>query len=113
MDIVNIVDSFSRTMGIHGRSIQERNYRGIGESAIERKDPLDMDIESTIKNLNTLSKNFNEKVQFTLHEKTNRIIIKVVNSDTNEVVREIPSRYSIKLLEHVQEYLGLFIDESR
>jgi uncharacterized FlaG/YvyC family protein len=113
MDIVNIVDSFSRTMGIHGRSIQERHSAGIVESGFERKEPLDMDIESTIKNLNTLSKNFNEKVQFSLHEKTNRIIIKVVNSDTNEVVREIPSRYSIKLLEHVQEYLGLFIDESR
>ena len=114
MDIMNVVDTFSRTMGIHGSSIPEKHVR-------ENKEPVNenqvlsgnRDAEDVVKNLNSITKNFNEKVQFSFHDKTNRIIIKVINSDTNEVVREIPAKYSLKLLEHFQEYLGLFIDESR
>lgn len=114
MDIMNVVDTFSRTMGIHGSSATERHTREVRESEQKGKSSaVNMDVEGIVKNLNSITKNFNEKVQFSFHDKTNRIIIKVINSDTNEVVREIPAKYSLKLLEHFQEYLGLFIDESR
>ena len=42
-----------------------------------------------------------------------RLLIKLIDRDTNEVVSEIPSKYSLKLLEHFQESMGLFVDESR
>jgi len=114
MDIMNVVDTFSRTMGIHGNSFAERHVRETKESQNAGQVLSgNMDVEEVVKNLNSITKNFNEKVQFSFHDKTNRIIIKVINSDTNEVVREIPAKYSLKLLEHFQEYLGLFIDESR
>jgi len=63
--------------------------------------------------LNRLSGSFNEKVQFSYDDKTHRVIIKVMNRDKNEVVSEIPGKYSLRLLEHFRESMGLFIDESR
>jgi uncharacterized FlaG/YvyC family protein len=39
--------------------------------------------------------------------------MKVINPDTQEVIREVPARNVIKLLEHIQQYLGMFVDESR
>lgn len=114
MSIINVVDTFSRTMGIPGSGVSERLVReDKGADKGGQGLPSNRDVEGTVKNLNSIAKNFNEKIQFSFHEKTNRIIIKVVNSDTNEVVREIPAKYSMKLLEHFQEYLGLFVDESR
>jgi flagellar protein FlaG len=114
MDIMNVVDTFSRTMGIHGNNVAERHVRENKESDHGSQFPAaNMDVDEVVKNLNSITKNFNEKVQFSFHEKSNRIIIKVINSDTNEVVRQIPAKYSIKLLEHFQEHMGLFIDESR
>lgn len=114
MYIMNVVDTFSRTMGIQGNGAPGRNVRENIEADNSGQGlPANKNIEGVVKNLNSIAKNFNEKVQFSFHEKTNRIIIKVINSDTNEVVREIPAKYSIKLLEHLQEYMGLFVDESR
>jgi flagellar protein FlaG len=115
MDIMNVVDTFSRTMGIHSSSVPEKHVRENNKESANESQVLsgNRDVEDVVKNLNSITKNFNEKVQFSFHDKTNRIIIKVINSDTNEVVREIPAKYSLKLLEHFQEYLGLFIDESR
>jgi flagellar protein FlaG len=114
MNIVNVVDTFNRTMNMQGKNVLDRDDRENNEADhIAQSQSVNMDVEGVIKNLNNITKNFNEKVQFSFHEKTNRIIIKVINSDTNEVVREIPAKYSMKLLEHFQEYLGLFVDESR
>ncbi len=114
MNIVNVVDTFNRTMNMQGKNVLDRDDRENNEADhIAQSQSVNMDVEGVIKNLNNITKSFNEKVQFSFHEKTNRIIIKVINSDTNEVVREIPAKYSMKLLEHFQEYLGLFVDESR
>lgn len=114
MDIMNVVDTFSRTMNTQVQRVLERDIRvNNGVNNKGESQSVNMDVEGVVKNLNNITKNFNEKVQFSFHDKTNRIIVKVINSDTNEVVREIPAKYSMKLLEHFQEYLGLFVDESR
>ncbi len=114
MDIMNVVDSFNKTTNMQGKNVLNRSgYENKEADQGVQSQSVNMDVEGVVKNLNNIAKNFNEKIQFSFHEKTNRVIIKVINSDTNEVVREIPAKYSMKLLEHFQEYLGLFVDESR
>lgn len=70
-------------------------------------------IDETVQKLNKASESFRERITFSFHEKTNRVVLKVKNNETDEVVREIPVRDLIKLAEHIQEYLGMFVDESR
>jgi len=71
------------------------------------------EIHDMVSRLNKTVEDLNERISFSYHEKTNRVILKVIDSDTNEVVREIPPRDLIRLLEHIQEYMGMFVDESR
>ncbi len=63
--------------------------------------------------LNSAARSVNERVSFKFHEKANRVIMKVVDTKTDEVVREIPPKEMIKLLEHMHELIGMFVDESR
>ena len=56
---------------------------------------------------------YNEYIRFRYNEETNSMVMKVVDSATNEVIREIPSKNAMKVLQYMQEYAGLFIDESR
>ncbi|MBN1497787.1 MAG: flagellar protein FlaG [Spirochaetes bacterium] len=71
------------------------------------------EISELVDRLNNGVRDIHERMSFSYHEKTQRIIVRVMNNDTNEVVREIPSKEAIRLLEHIQDFLGMLVDESR
>ena len=70
-------------------------------------------VSDIVDTLNFAAKSVKKKVSFSYHEKTNRVIMKVHNASTNEVIREIPTKEMIQLLEHIHEMIGMFVDESR
>ena len=49
--------------------------------------------------------------KFGIHEKTNRIIIKLVDRDTQEVIKEIPPEKTLDLLAKRMELAGVLVDE--
>lgn len=51
--------------------------------------------------------------EFSYHEKTNRVSIKVFDKDTCEVIREIPPEESLEMLEKIWELAGILVDEKR
>ena len=77
---------------------------------VNRKFEKTNDINAIIEKLNDSVIGGHEHVSFSYHEKTHRIVIKVLNED-NEVVREIPPEDSLKLLEQIQEQVGLLVDQ--
>lgn len=53
------------------------------------------------------------QLSFKYHDDTNRISITVTNSDTDEVIREIPPEKALDMLAKAWEMAGLLIDEKR
>jgi len=51
------------------------------------------------------------RLDYSVHEKTNDIIIRVVDKETGEVIREIPPEKSLDILSKLLEIAGLLIDE--
>ncbi|MDE5696177.1 MAG: flagellar protein FlaG [Lachnospiraceae bacterium] len=49
--------------------------------------------------------------KFGIHEKTNRIVIKLVDRDTQEVIKEIPPEKTLDLLAKRMELAGVLVDE--
>lgn len=52
-------------------------------------------------------------LQFSIHEKTNQIMIKVVDTNTKEVLKELPSEKILDMMAKLVELSGTFIDEKR
>ncbi len=50
---------------------------------------------------------------FGIHEKTNRVTIKIVDKKTKEVVREVPAEKTLDLIAKAWEMAGLLVDEKR
>ncbi|GIP40991.1 hypothetical protein J31TS4_42710 [Paenibacillus sp. J31TS4] len=48
-----------------------------------------------------------------VHEKTKTIMIKVMDSDTGDVIREIPPEKSLDFIARIWELAGLVVDEKR
>ncbi len=63
--------------------------------------------------LNSAARSVNRRISFDYHDKTRRIIMKVTDYKTGEVIKEIPPKEMIQLVEHIQDMLGMFLDESR
>lgn len=49
--------------------------------------------------------------KFGIHEKTNRIVIKLVDRDTQEVIKEIPPEKTLDLLAKRMELAGVLVDQ--
>jgi flagellar protein FlaG len=116
MNVINFVENFNTKVKSSGNGFHGDRAHPVHKSEEahhEREGAEPAEVKKAVDELNRLSGNFNEKVRFSVDDKTNRVIIKVMNRETNEVISEIPGKYSIRLLEHFREYMGLFIDESR
>jgi Uncharacterized flagellar protein FlaG len=55
----------------------------------------------------------NRRFEFSIHEKTKEIMVKVIDSETNEVVREIPNEKILDMVARMWEMAGLIVDERR
>ncbi|GIP60210.1 flagellar protein FlaG [Paenibacillus sp. FSL W8-0186] len=50
-------------------------------------------------------------IQVKVHDKTNTIMVLVMQDETNEVIREIPSEKMLDMLYNITRRVGLFVDE--
>lgn len=50
---------------------------------------------------------------FGIHEKTNRVTIKIVDKDTKEVIKELPPEKTLDMIAKAWELAGLLVDEKR
>ena len=55
----------------------------------------------------------NKGLEFAIHEETNRIIIRIVNEDTHEVVKELPSEKILDMVAKMIELSGIYVNEKR
>ena len=53
------------------------------------------------------------RCEYSYHKETNRVSIKVLNADTDEVIREIPPEKSLDMLQKMWEMAGILVDERR
>jgi len=54
-----------------------------------------------------------KRFEFSIHEKTNEIVVKIFDSDTNELIREIPNEKILDMVANFCEMSGIFVDEKR
>lgn len=66
-----------------------------------------------IKKINEELVGANRELQISIHDDTKRIIAKVVDTETKEVVKEIPSEKLLDMFYCMMEYSGLLVDEKR
>ena len=53
------------------------------------------------------------RCEYSYHKETNRVSIKVIDKDTDKVIREIPPEKSLDMLQKMWEMAGILVDEKR
>src|SRR5690606_38741825 len=68
-------------------------------------------VKQVIDSLNKFLEPNNTSLKFELHEELNEYYVTIVNNDTHEVVREIPSKKILDIYAAMTEFLGFVVDK--
>ena len=75
------------------------------------KEPTDDQIQKAVEEIN--KKGNNTEAVFGIHEKTNRVTIKIVDKETKDVIKEVPAEKTLDLIAKAWELAGILVDEKR
>lgn len=70
-------------------------------------------IQVAIEHVKRASQMSRTRCEFSYHEATKRVSIKVLDDETNEVIKEIPPEKSLEMVEKMWELAGILVDERR
>jgi len=69
------------------------------------------EIQHAVGQMNELAKVMNHRLSFTMDYETHDVIVKVVDAETDKVIRELPAAELQKLHKSIKEAVGLLIDK--
>ncbi|MDQ0285605.1 flagellar protein FlaG [Desulfofundulus luciae] len=72
--------------------------------------PSVQEVREAVNRINETMKLYRTELRFVLHEESGEIMVKVINSETQEVIREIPPEWALKIVASVKRMLGLILD---
>lgn len=77
------------------------------QTQLQKSDQLKKAIAEMNKKIN----NSNEEAVFGVHEDTNRIMIKIMDKETKEVIKEFPPEKTLDMIAKIWEMAGILVDE--
>lgn len=114
------VDNFSRVSAasekpeggsedLLNRNGQEQSYdEGVPIQEVSKEK-----VENAIRDINAKIRPTHTECQFSYHEATKRISIKVLDQESGEVIREIPPEKTLDMIAKSLELAGILVDEKR
>ena len=88
----------------------EREHDG-GARPPERAQAQDHSLERAVATLNEWIRHVNKQLRFVIHEERERVMVRVVEAETQEVIREIPPERVLDTIARIKESIGLLLDE--
>jgi len=70
-------------------------------------------VSEAVDKMNKVLEGSNRRFEFSVHEKTHGIMIKVIDEITGKVIREIPPKKILDMIANMMEMAGLLVDERR
>ncbi|WP_052078359.1 flagellar protein FlaG [Spirochaeta lutea] len=87
---------------------QQKVAQGIASS----RDEIHKKIQEAVDRMDTYSGSLQKKFKYTINDDIDQVVVKIIDPDTDKVIKELPAAELQKLQARIQEYLGLLIDET-
>ena len=68
-------------------------------------------LQAVVEKMNELMQNTNRSVKFSVDDSTERVVVKVLDLETDEVIRQIPSEETLKFSEFLEGMVGIIFDQ--
>ncbi|MBZ9636028.1 flagellar protein FlaG [Clostridium sp. FP1] len=81
------------------------------KNSLDEKENIEIEVENAVSKINKLLEGQCTHIQYEKHDVLNQMIIKVIDNDTNEVIKEIPSRKILDMVAKMCEMAGILVDK--
>ena len=109
----NTTSSETRRNNNSDEKIKEYNLEKNVHANKKENNYNEHEVIEAIEKANKQFKTFDRRLEFSIHEKTKQIIVKVIDTDDDTVLREIPSEKILDMVAKMWELSGIFVDEKR
>lgn len=90
--------------------VQPRQAGKPAQGDVMRTEPP-VSMEAVLSELTSVSAAFSKRLSFSLNEKLDQVVVKVIDNDTDKVIREIPPAELQHVHERIREVIGILFDE--
>ncbi|MCM1282756.1 MAG: flagellar protein FlaG [Muribaculaceae bacterium] len=109
-EVINISESISRNTS----ALDTKQASGEGAGGGQQQMTPEQQAAQLKKAVEDINKRANNsEAIFGIHEKTNRVTIKLIDKDTKELIKELPPEKTLDMIAKVWEMAGLLVDEKR
>jgi len=89
---------------------ERKSQEGAGSKVLQ--EPVgEQKLLQAIEEANRVTVDPHTSFRFSIHEATHRIMVKIINEDSGEVIREIPPEKILDLVAGLWELAGILVDE--
>ncbi len=93
------------------RVLPERQQPRLADQQSPAQTVSKQDIESQARALEKTFQAFNRRVVLSVNDQINQVVIKVVDGETDKVIKEIPAEELQRAIAKIREAIGLLVDE--
>ena len=112
MSGINIPTNGNMTSGVPTQQYEAQTSTPVGVGRVEGTGSVEKQLINAIEKANHLQRGTTE-CQFSIHQDTKQVMIKLIDCTTKEVIKEIPSEKLLDVFATMCEAAGLFVDTKR
>lgn len=99
----------SQQQAANGKTQQQANTQQAATRQAQQQ--KSEQLKKAVAEMNRRINNSNEEAVFGVHEDTNRIMIKIMDKETKEVIKEFPPEKTLDMIAKIWEMAGILVDE--
>lgn len=114
-DNENNIDASAQDLSKIGFEISLKNEKNSNDvdNKSKKKNSYRDKLVTAIEEANKKLMGVNKKFSYEVHDKTNKIIVKIMDANTGEIVKEIPPEKELDMIAKMKELVGILVDETR
>jgi flagellar protein FlaG len=90
---------------------QIKALEGIDKEQLQSDPVIKEKIQNVVKGMNEFLSGSNTHLKFELHDKLQEYYVKIVDNQTQEIIKEIPAKKILDMHAAMTEFVGLMLDK--
>ncbi|SFL22251.1 flagellar protein FlaG [Halanaerobium salsuginis] len=105
-------NSNNQNTRVNRNNNSDRKPESLREKQQYSEQDLEDEVRESVKDVNEIVDKVKEGLSFQIHEDTEKMMVKVVDLNTDEVIKELPPEEMLDLQARIHEMVGILINET-